>query len=147
MAQKKRYVFVIDPTRCIDCRACLVACRAEWKVPDGQTRIWVHTNGPQGTFPNVTQQFVPAQCHHCVDPWCVKVCPTGATYQREDGIVVIDEEACIGCGLCINACPYQARFRNTITGKVDKCNACLPRLEAGEQPACVATCIGVSANG
>lgn len=142
MADIKKYGFVIDPRRCIDCRACLVACRAEWNTPPGQTRIWVHTDGPQGEFPAVTQTWVPVQCHHCEDPWCVDACPTGATYKREDGLVLIDEEACIGCGLCVNACPYQVRFRNEVTGKADKCNACFHRVDRGELPACVATCIG-----
>ncbi len=143
MALKKRYAFVIDPARCIDCRACMVACRAEWNTPAGQTRIWVHSDGPRGQFPNLSQTFVPAQCHHCEDPWCVSACPTGATFKRDsDGLVLIDEEACIGCGLCVNACPYQARFRNLETGKADKCSACFHRVEAGEMPACVATCIG-----
>lgn len=143
MAEKKKYGFVIDPRRCIDCRACLVACRAENNVPEDQTRIWVHTDGPKGVFPEVSQTWVPVQCHHCEDPWCVAVCPTGATYKRdEDGLVLIDYEACIGCGLCVNACPFQARFRNAVTGKADKCTACVQRLEVGEKPACVATCVG-----
>lgn len=142
---QKRYAFVIDQSRCIDCRACLVACRAEWNVPGGQTRIWVHSDGLQGTFPDLWQNYTPAQCHHCEDPWCVEACPTGATFKREeDGLVLIDEEACIGCGLCVNACPYQARFRNVETGKAEKCSACHTRIAAGEAPACVATCIGGS---
>ncbi len=141
--QKKRYAFVIDPERCIDCRACLVACRAEWNTPLGQTRNWVLSDGPQGAFPNLSQTFIPAQCHHCEDPACVEACPTGATFKREeDGLVLIDQEACIGCGLCINACPYQVRFRNPETGKADKCSACFHRVDAGEMPACVATCVG-----
>jgi tetrathionate reductase subunit B len=107
------------------------------------TRIWVYDLGVQGTFPNVKQQFVPYNCMHCDEPPCVEVCPSEATYKRpEDGIVVIDQQACIGCGLCLPACPYHARFINPETGKADKCNACLQRVEQGEAPACVATCIG-----
>ncbi len=137
-----RYVFVIDAKRCIDCRACLVACRAEWETPLGQTRIWVRTSGIQGKFPDLAQEFIPFNCQHCADPWCVQACPTGATYQREDGLVLIDPGACIGCGYCVEACPYHVRFINKETGKADKCSACQPRIDMGEQPACVATCIG-----
>ena len=142
MADVKRYGFVIDPARCIDCRACLVACRVQWNVPEGKTRNWVYTTGVQGVFPDLSQQFIPAQCHHCSDAPCLEACPTGATYRREDGIVVIDEEACIGCGLCVNACPYGARFYNEEKGTADKCNACYTRVDRGEMPACVATCVG-----
>jgi tetrathionate reductase subunit B len=143
MANVKGYGFVIDATRCIDCRACLVACRAENDVPLDATRIWVYDLGVQGTFPNVKQQFVPYNCMHCDEPPCVEVCPSEATYKRpQDGLVVIDEQACIGCALCVPACPYHARFINPTTGKADKCNACLQRVEQGEAPACVATCIG-----
>ena len=139
----KKYGFVIDPRRCIDCRACLVACRAENGVPLSSTRIWVYDMGVHGAFPALSQQFVPYNCMHCHDPPCVSVCPSQATYKRpEDGVVVVDQQACIGCGLCLPACPYHARFINPDTGKADKCNACLQRVEQGEAPACVATCIG-----
>jgi tetrathionate reductase subunit B len=142
MADVKRYGFVIDPARCIDCRACLVACRAQWNTPEGKTRIWVHSTGVQGVFPDLRQQFIPAQCHHCSDAPCLEACPTGATYRRVDGIVMIDDEACIGCGLCVNACPYDARFYNPEKGVADKCSACYTRVDRGEAPACVATCVG-----
>src|SRR5512139_2996620 len=141
----KKYGFVIDPRRCIDCRACLVACRAENDVPLDNTRIWVYDQGVAGEFPNLTQQFVPYNCMHCDNPPCVEACPSQATYKRqEDGIVVIDQEACIGCGLCLPACPYHVRYINAQTGKADKCNACLQRTAQGEAPACVATCVGGS---
>ncbi len=141
--QVKKYGFVIDPRRCIDCRACLVACRAENNVPIPNTRIWVYDQGVAGEFPNLTQQFVPYNCMHCDEPPCVEACPSQATYKRkEDGIVVIDQQACIGCGLCISACPYHVRYLNAQTGKADKCNACLQRTQQGEAPACVATCVG-----
>lgn len=142
MADVKRYGYVIDPARCIDCRACMVACRAEWQIPEGQTRIWVNSGGLKGTFPNLSQQFVPFQCQHCSDAPCLDACPTGATYRREDGLVMIDEEACIGCGLCVKACPYDARFYNEETGVAEKCNGCYTRVDRGELPACVATCVG-----
>ena len=143
--QVKKYGFVIDPRRCIDCRACLVACRAENNVPLNYTRNWVYDQGVQGDFPNLTQQFVPYNCMHCDEPPCVEACPSQATYKRkEDGIVVIDQEACIGCGLCLEACPYHVRYLNPQTGKADKCNACLQRIQQGEMPACVATCVGGS---
>ena len=141
----KKYAFVIDPRRCIDCRACLVACRAENDVPMDNTRIWVYDQGVVGEFPNLTQQFVPYNCMHCDNPPCVDACPSQATFKRqEDGIVVIDQEACIGCGLCLPACPYHVRYINAQTGKADKCNACLQRTAQGEAPACVATCVGGS---
>ena len=139
-----RYAFVIDAARCIDCRACLVACRAEWETPLGQTRIWVRTGGVQGTFPNLSQEFVPYQCQHCEDPWCIQACPTGATFQRADGLVLVNTDACIGCGFCVEACPFHARFINSETGKADKCSGCYTRVDAGEKPACVATCVGGS---
>lgn len=139
----KKYGFVIDPKRCIDCRACLVACRAENSVPLDHTRIWVYDLEVQGSYPNLSQQFVPYNCMHCDEPPCVEACPSQATYKRaEDGIVAIDEQACIGCGLCVDACPYHVRYLNPDTGKADKCNACLQRVEQGEAPACVATCVG-----
>ena len=82
---------------------------------------------------------------HCDEPPCVDVCPSQATYKRPaDGIVVVDQQACIGCGLCLPACPYHARYLNPETGKADKCSACLQRVEQGEAPACVATCLGGS---
>jgi tetrathionate reductase subunit B len=141
----KKYGFVIDPKRCIDCRACLVACRAENNVPLDHTRIWVYDQGVAGAFPNLSQQFVPYNCMHCDEPPCVEACPSQATYKRkEDGLVVIDQAACIGCGLCIEACPYHVRYLNPATGKADKCNACVQRVEQGEMPACVATCVGGS---
>ncbi len=141
--QVKKYGFVIDPRRCIDCRACLVACRAENNVPLDHTRIWVYDQGVVGQFPNLTQQFVPYNCMHCDEPPCVEACPSQATYKRkEDGVVVIDTDACIGCGLCLPACPYHVRYINPQTDKADKCNACLQRTQQGEAPACVATCVG-----
>ncbi len=145
MAQKKHYAFVIDLSRCIDCRACLVACSVENNVPLNHTRIWVQDQGVQGVYPNLRRSFVPYNCMHCENPPCVEVCVSGATYKDpENGLVLVDQEACIGCGFCVSACPYGARYINERRGVVDKCNGCLQRLEVGLQPACVATCVGNS---
>lgn len=137
-----RMGFVIITSRCINCDACMVACRAENDVPLGNTRNWVTDNGIQGQFPNVKQMFEPGNCMHCDSPTCIAVCPTGASYKRPDGIVLVDDNKCIGCKYCIEACPYDARFLNPDTGKADKCTFCIQRLEQGLKPACVQTCLG-----
>ena len=145
MAQKKRYGFVIDVSRCIDCRACLVACSVENNVSMEHTRIWVHDLGLMGEFPDLSRKFMPYNSMHCDNPPCTEVCVSGATYKDpENGLVLVDQEACIGCGFCVDACPYNARYLDSERGVVDKCTACVQRLEVGMQPACVATCVGGS---
>ena len=145
MVDKKRYGFVIDVERCIDCRACLVACRAENDVEIPYTRIWVRDLGLKGEFPELSRTYVPYNCMHCEEPPCVDVCTSGATYKdQETGLVLVDQDACIGCGFCVDACPYDARHLDKARGVVDKCNACAQRVEIGQSPACVATCLGES---
>ncbi len=140
--RKVRYGMLIDTRRCIGCHACTVACKAEFDVPLGSTRSWVEYV-EKGQYPYVSRSFVPRLCNHCNHPPCVDVCPTGATWKRdEDGIVVTDPNICIGCKYCIQACPYDARFLNPITGAADKCDFCLHRVSRGVAPACVETCIG-----
>jgi tetrathionate reductase subunit B len=143
MPTKNHYAFVIDVARCIDCRACLVACSVENQVPMSHTRIWVHDQGVQGEWPSLSRIFVPYNCMHCDNPPCTQVCVSGATYKDSvNGLVLVDQEACIGCGYCVEACPYGVRYIDQKRGVVDKCNACVQRLEVGLQPACVATCVG-----
>jgi tetrathionate reductase subunit B len=138
-AHRKRYALVIDSRKCIDCKACVVACRAENNVPLGHSRNWINEEH-RGVFPKLLAAFEPEQCHHCEDPACVRVCPTGASWQRPDGIVAIKESECIGCRYCIIACPYGARFFREDRGIVEKCDLCAHRLERGDLPACVETC-------
>ena len=115
-----QYAMVIDTRRCIGCHACTVSCKSENDVPLGHNRCWVEYT-EKGSFPNVDRSFLPRLCNHCSQPACVDVCPTGATYKRkEDGIVVVDDDICIGCKYCVHACPYDARYLNPVTGTVDK---------------------------
>ena len=136
------YAMVIDTRRCIGCHGCSVACKTENDVPLGATRCWVEYV-EKGEFPNVTRHFLPRLCNQCSEPQCVDVCPTGATYKREeDGIVVVDADKCIGCKYCVLACPYDARYINPQTGTADKCDFCLHRVLNGVVPSCVNTCQG-----
>lgn len=137
----KRYGMLIDLRRCVGCQACTVACTIENQPPLGQFRTTVNqyevTQGQESAF-----MMQPRLCNHCENPPCIPVCPTGATFQRQDGIVVVDSHWCVGCGYCVQACPYDARFINHDTNTADKCTFCAHRLEAGLLPACVETCVG-----
>ncbi|MCK5436566.1 MAG: 4Fe-4S dicluster domain-containing protein [Desulfobulbaceae bacterium] len=158
-----RYAMVIDLGRCMGCHSCVVGCKAEHNVPDDLNRSWVKTLGPSRTRQGIAFTFYPGHCNHCDEPACVNVCPaplaeisysdpvTGnekkmvvaATWKDPvNGIVRIDGERCIGCGACVDACPYHARYMNTQTEKprADKCSFCIERVEQGMEPVCVETC-------
>jgi molybdopterin-containing oxidoreductase family iron-sulfur binding subunit len=99
---------VFDLRRCIGCNACAVACKQENSLPHDV--FFTRTLSEEvGEYPVVTRMYIPTLCNHCGDAPCERVCPTGATYTREDGIVMVDENVCIGCGSCMVACPYDAR--------------------------------------
>jgi tetrathionate reductase subunit B len=148
----RRLAMVIDLRRCIGCKACAVACKAENGVRLGGFRSWV-SEKETGTYPRVTRHFLPRLCNQCGSPACLKVCPTGATWKRDDGLVEIDRAKCIGCRHCMNACPYSVRYFNPdpdpegerlfpsrTRGTVDKCNFCAHRVDNGVVPSCVNTC-------
>ncbi|MDA8160122.1 MAG: 4Fe-4S dicluster domain-containing protein [Desulfobacteraceae bacterium] len=105
---ERRWGMVIDIRKCIGCSSCTVGCVMENKLPPGVVYRPV-IDKEKGTYPNVERTFLPRPCMQCEDPACTPVCPVGATWKREDGIVVIDYDACIGCRYCLTACPYQAR--------------------------------------
>lgn len=136
-----RWAMAVDLGKCVGCQACTVACIMENAVPDNSFRTIVSTY-------EVTEQdqagtwMLPRLCNHCAEPPCLPVCPTGATYQRPDGIVVVDNSVCVGCAYCVQACPYDARFINHHSQTADKCTFCLHRVDAGLLPACVETCVG-----
>jgi tetrathionate reductase subunit B len=96
----------------------------------------------KGKYPYVSRSFLPSLCNHCDHPTCINICPVKATWQREDGIVMIDEQRCIGCKYCIASCPYNARYLNPLSRVVQKCFFCHHRIDTGLEPACVDTCLG-----
>lgn len=138
-----KYGFLIDASRCIDCRACLVACSVENNVPMKSTRIWIKDSGVTGEFPNLERYTAPFHCMHCIDPSCVSACTVGALQKNEDGIITYDNDACIGCRYCMYACPFEVpHFEwDKQFALITKCDLCVSRLEDGQAaPACAATC-------
>ena len=145
MENEKQYGFYFDQTRCIGCYTCVVACKDWNNIEAGSINyIRIHTI-EKGNFPNVFVAFLPAFCYHCADPPCVKSCLPGAIYKRQqDGIVLVDEEKCLGkdiCGLCGEACPYGApQYGEDDHAKMQKCDLCVTRLDEGASPVCVEAC-------
>jgi molybdopterin-containing oxidoreductase family iron-sulfur binding subunit len=171
----------IDLNRCFGCQTCAAACKIANNLPKGLSFNVVFTKGDDdfstlgtavakgavandnagGSFPNCTLNFFPKACQHCAMPTCVAVCPTGASSKDADGIIVIDYEVCIGCGTCIEACPYDVRtlldadpefYLDMAVGEADapphttatveKCTFCKNLLERNEVPACMQLCPG-----
>jgi phenylacetyl-CoA:acceptor oxidoreductase subunit 1 len=145
-----RWGMVIDLRRCVGCQTCTIACKQEHALPAGTQWRFV-ADCEIGTYPDVRRVFLPMQCMHCADPPCVPVCPTGASRRRADGIVWVEYGACVGCGYCAMACPYQARHlvedaagyfaeptpaervtaRPDRRGVMTKCTFCKERVDAG----------------
>ncbi len=106
-----RYGMVIDLDRCTGCRACAEACKVENNTPEGN--FWMHVfRFEEGEFPNTRVWFMPRPCMHCDNPPCAKVCPVGARFKRDDGLVATDWKRCIGCRYCEVACPYGVNYFN-----------------------------------
>lgn len=173
--EEPRWAFIVDLRRCIGCRACTIACKAEFNVPLGAFRAAVFEE-VYGTFPKSEKLFLPKLCNHCEGnkenqvPPCVKACPEypkdrrefvttggkkiryrgGATYKRPDGLILFDNSLCVGCGKCIEACPYGARNwdKSLLSGKdktknaITKCNFCEHRIAKSVTPSCVNICPG-----
>ena len=152
---------VIDLDTCVGCHACATACK-EWNAssrvsgslsdyePFGAEPSGVWFNRVRhyevGEYPQPKTINFPMSCLHCEDADCVSVCPTGASYKREDGIVLVDQDKCMGCNLCAWACPYGARELDAATGTMKKCTLCVDRIydtmlaPEDRQPACVLAC-------
>ena len=106
-----RYAMAIDLTRCTGCRACAVACKVENNTP--RANFWMITlRYEEGEYPDTKMKFLPRPCMHCDSAPCVKVCPVGARYKRDDGLVATDWKRCIGCRYCMVACPYGVNYFN-----------------------------------
>ncbi|MBI2186942.1 MAG: polysulfide reductase NrfD [Acidobacteria bacterium] len=133
------WIKVIDQTRCIGCHACSTACKSENQVPLSVNRTYVKSVDV-GRYPQARRFFQVTRCNQCADPPCVAACPTGAMFQRRDGIVDFAKTVCIGCKACIAACPYDAIFINPDDHAAEKCNFCAHRLDRGLEPACVVVC-------
>ena len=113
---EKRFGMLIDLSLCVGCNACAVACKQENAVPLAKFNTWVESwDVDDGGI--VRRANVPKQCNHCASAPCVKVCPTGASYRTDEGVVMTDPEKCIGCKYCMAACPYQARWVDDVTGE------------------------------
>jgi tetrathionate reductase subunit B len=133
---RSRYALVIDTTKCTGCGACIEACNLRNDLPGDQSYIHRLIKGDEHL-----EWFLMVQCQHCADPPCATVCPTDATYVRDDGVVIVNEKLCVGCKYCMYACPYDARIFNAEKGIADKCWLCLDWVLGGGQPACVQSCI------
>ncbi len=153
--------YVVDTTKCIGCGSCVRACSVENSVPDTFYRTWVErfeidnheivrVDSPKGAIESFKEDnfksdiskafFVPKICNHCYNSACTQVCPVGASYHSPDGVVLIDKAHCIGCGYCVQACPYGCRYIDHKKGTADKCTLCYHRIHKGEEPACVNAC-------
>ena len=143
---KKRLGLVIDQERCIGCETCTVACKNENNGLSGFIKVKTENvrqkDTPEGTFPDLRMRFMPLVCNHCSNPPCADVCPVAAIKKREDGIVVLDRNACDGCQACLDACPYGAIVANEKACAVEKCNLCVHRIDEGLEPFCVICCEG-----
>jgi Fe-S-cluster-containing dehydrogenase component len=148
----KRTSIFRDPDQCIDCKACIIACKVKhmWPPynttgaipePTGVNLLKVYPYGPEmGADNKVHQSFVSIACMHCEDPPCIKVCPSSAIYKdAETHITLVEAGRCIGCKACLWVCPYGApNFSEK--GKMVLCDLCIDRLRGGKKTACEATC-------
>jgi anaerobic dimethyl sulfoxide reductase subunit B (iron-sulfur subunit) len=135
---------------CVGCKACIIACKDKYDLPLGEKyrRVYDYGGGswdvgadgvvtPNGVF----VYSVSVACMHCMAPACIAACPVEAIVKREDGVVSINPETCIGCGSCVIVCPFAVPYMSDITGVAHKCDFCRDAIDKGENPACVDACI------
>lgn len=155
---KRKFIMVVDLAKCANARKCIEACQEGHMLP--KTHEWIQLYSIQDAE-HTAPYWLPRPCFHCDNPLCVSVCPVGATYKRDDGIVLVDSKRCIGCKFCMTGCPYSARSfhwkdpeaevpedhvydpeLNTppVEGTVGKCVFCADKLRINELPRCVSAC-------
>lgn len=135
----KRPAFLVDSDRCIGCHSCEMACKNEYQL-DPQIRWRKVYPLPEDGFGSPGRYYMSLSCNHCADPACLKACPVIAYTKLDDGIVVHNQSRCIGCRMCLMACPYRSPQYNEKKGKVEKCHMCFERQANSQKPACVAGC-------
>jgi len=148
-----KYGMVIDLDKCLGCAACVAACitenrrqQADKAVEQGLDAVrslWLRTWAERlelGEYPSVKSTIMHHICQHCEDAPCVHVCPTGAAFKTEDGVILVDKDLCIGCEFCVSACPFNARIMDPVIRSIDKCTFCYHRVKVGKEPACVEVC-------
>jgi anaerobic dimethyl sulfoxide reductase subunit B (iron-sulfur subunit) len=133
--------FYFDQTRCIGCRTCQIMCKDKNDLPVGIIYRQVKTF-ETGEYPAPGYYHYSWNCNHCENPACVTVCPVSAMHvDAEDGTVQPNDELCIGCGYCVDACPYHVPQMKTPEAVVGKCDACIAWRQKGDRPACVDACV------
>jgi len=149
MSNNIQYGFHVDASKCTGCKTCQISCKDRKDLPVGINwrRVYEYGGGQwtehgDGTVSqNVFAYYMPIACNHCSEPVCVKACPTGAMHKRrEDGLVHVAADLCIGCESCARACPYDAPQIDKDRKVMTKCDGCFERLAEGKQPSCVESC-------
>ncbi len=144
----KQLAFSVNIANCTGCKACQIACKDKNNLPIGvrwrrvfqyEGGEWIKQDGKMIPS-NVYAYAVSSACMHCENAICMDVCPSAAISKRADGIVLIDQDKCIGCRYCSWACPYGAPQFNEDLGVMTKCNMCVDLVDKGERPACVESC-------
>lgn len=125
---------------CVGCKACEVACKQEHNIPVGPRWIRVYPGESEESGGKLQLRYTVNYCRQCAHPACMAVCPAGAISQREEGIVLIDEGACTGCGLCVEACSFEVMQFDEEKKVAEKCDLCAERIDRGLKPACVDAC-------
>jgi len=140
--QAEKMIVYIDPERCTGCRSCEMACAIEHSESKNLFTAISEKPIPKPRIKVVVADFfnVPMRCQHCEDSPCIEACPTGAIFKSEEGFVIMNQEDCIGCLMCVMVCPFGHPYYSTEHKSIVKCDFCIDRVKEGKEPACVSAC-------